>query len=254
MSRTGRLTVVGTMIGFMAALLIVLAAGLLVAGLAALMRTSMPPGLAEDWHRPQMAIHAGVGLVAALTVAGAVAGFLAARTRATEGIDRRALVTCLGAAVSWAIVTLAFASGAPSDAVEPAPLVNTTIGLTIVALAGGALVAFALWPPIVRAIAAERDRGLVRSAWVGARRLAAFGFALIAILVAAPLLLIALGGLIRAITGQLPRPAWAAVGAAIVGSVVALGAGVLSLRWAGVPRRWPSAPADQRGAGRRVDQ
>ena len=252
-SRSGRLIILGTVIGFIAAVLIVLATAILVAGIAALVRTSMP-GPAEDWGQPENVRRAGLGLVGALTVSGAVAGFLAALTRATDLADRRALVTCLGAAASWAMVTLAIASSTPSVSADAPPLVNTAIGLTIVGLGGGALAAVALWPSVVRAVAARRNRGLVRSAWAGARRVAAFGFALITILAAAPLLLFGLAGVLRGLMGDLPRSGWGAVAAMVVGSVVALGAGVLGLRMAGVPREWPSAPGGQVDAGRREDQ
>ena len=237
-SRTRRLIVVGMVMGFMAALLIALAGAALVAALAALVRTGFGQA-ADDWRQTETAIRVGLTLVASLTVAGAAAGFLAAWTRATDRVDRRAVASSIGAGLSWAMVMLALERVAPSDIARPTPLLHSAIGLTAAALIVGAIVSVALWPSVVRAVAAQRARGVMRSAWAGAHRLAAFGFALVASLAAAPLLVVSIVALFRAVGGGLPRSAWTASAAMLVATVLALCAAVLGLRLAGVPRRMP---------------
>jgi hypothetical protein len=74
--------------------------------------------------------------------------------------------------------------------------------------------------------------------WAGARRLAGFALALFGALATALLGVPAVGVLVRAALGQLPRASWAVGLAAVAACALALGASILGLYVAGVPRRW----------------
>ena len=247
MMRALRLAGLGSLIGIVAALVAAVAGGLLVGVLAALIRAALPAEF-TDPEKPLALWRAAVlshtfGLAAAGTVAGACAALL----RASGRVDWRAWASCLGAGLTWGYTSALVASTDPRLG-----RTHTALWLLVASLGVGALVALALWTPVVTAIAQSPSPSVrpavvsARRIWAGARRLAAFIVALLAIVAAAPLAVVVVGVLVRAAMGQLPRVAWIPGAAACLATTLALAAAVLGLRLAGVPRRWPqpAPPAD----------
>ena len=234
MMRTIRLTSLGAAIGLVAGLLATLVGGVLVAVIAAIVRSVMPDA-SSGTHGLSLWRAAGIYCTVSLTTAGIVAGALAAQLRASARADWRAWTTSLAAGLAWgAAATLAAHTEGESNRVQ------STLGLFAVSLGIGALVAVALWSPVVSAIAAGRRRSAVRAVWAGARRVAAFTVGLLATFITAPLLVAAVGFLVRSAMGDLGRAAWGAALAILVATALAFGAAVLGLRLAGVPTRWPA--------------
>ena len=241
MQRLLRLTALGSAIGLVAGVLILAAGALLLGSIAALWEIGAASADGTFVTVPTGWRATVAGFALAMIAAGATAGSLAAALRPGTRADGRAAAVCVGAAVVWIVVNFLVASAFAHDAVErPVIAPGAAIGALVIALVLGALLAIALWTPITIAMRAA-PAGAGHRVWAAARRVSAFGVALIALVAAAPLLVVVLGAIVRAARGQLPRSAWGPVLVATAGSVLALGSSLLGLHWAGVPRHWPNA-------------
>ena len=231
-----RLTAFGAGIGAAAGPLILVVAAPLIAIIASLWQ-SVTPGM-EGPYVPVVAWAPVAGSFGvAMIAAGATAGILVALLRPTSVADARSLTVCVGAALVWALTGSMVAALLPVAA--PGPPIDPwgrAIGLLALARVVGGVTTAGIWASVHTAVVAE-TRGRWRRVWAAARRVGAFGVALVALLVAAPLLVVVVGAGVRAAMGQFPREGWPLALTALTGAGLALATSVVGMRWAGVPRR-----------------
>jgi hypothetical protein len=229
MKRGARLAGLGAVIGAGAIVLLIAPSYLLLASLRALWRAAIP-GLDAPVPPFEHGYRIALGLVVGMCAAGLTAGLASAALRASARADRRALAACVAAALVWIFTSAWMESDLPRSWARG--LMTALAGLGL-----GALTWLALWTPLVRAIQAARS--FPRTIWAGARRLAAFGLALLATFLTAPLLPMAVGMAVRAAMGELSPAGLRAGLAAVAGCALTLGTCLLGFHLAGVPRRWP---------------